>query len=203
MTQLLVEDQPVPDDESVKKPAILKHQSIILTDDELKELGMKENLINNCEITEEEEYVADTECVENSPINDEVEINLNEKDNQDMVAATDETDDCSKENEDNSDEIEENKNVDEVNVDESGNENENIDIEAVDGVEAELVKEEKTSKTKEKPNEIVQKPRTRPISGHKFKIPAMWTPANARANAAFVYTFFRHVSLFNIHHIHE
>lgn len=200
MTQLLVEDQPVPDDENAKKPAILKHQSIILTDDELKELGMKENAINNCEITEEEEFVGDAQCAENPSLIDEVENNLNEEDNHDMEATTPNTDDCSKELgiEGTDDQIEGNKNLDDVNADEIKNGNENNDVEAVDLVEpeSELVNQEKPPKTNEKPKDIEQKQLTRPISGHKFEIPPMWTPANPRANAAFVYTFFRHVSLY-------
>ncbi|KAJ6645595.1 hypothetical protein Bhyg_00802, partial [Pseudolycoriella hygida] len=42
MTCLLAEDQPVPDDENAKKPALLKHHSIVLSDEELKELGMSD-----------------------------------------------------------------------------------------------------------------------------------------------------------------
>lgn len=193
MTQLLVEEQPVPDDENAKKPAILKHQSIILTDEELKELGMKdqsENVIT-CDITEEEENNVDAECDEKAVLDEAAENNEdcnNEADvaNPDMDASTNEThatDDCNKENELETD-ADENKN--EIDPER------NIDKETV---EAEVANEDIMPKDMEKGNDIKQKPLTRPISGHKFKIPPMWTPANPRANAAFVYILFRHVSL--------
>lgn len=219
MTQLLGEEQPVPDDENAKKPAILKHQSIILTDEELKELGMKdlsENTIN-CEIAEEEEeYAVDGECNEKPMHDDEVENQLTEKEidencsneleaNHDIEGSTQLTDDGNKENEieneSNNEEVEGSKIEDDQNTDESktekeSNENSHDPEVNVETVEIEIVTEETTPKDTEKPNEIKQKPLTRPISGHKFKIPPMWAPANPRANAAFVYIFFRHVSSF-------
>lgn len=214
MTQLLGEDQPVPDDETAKKPAILKHHSIILTDEELKELGMKdlsENSIN-CEITEEEEeYAVDGECNEKPMHDGEVETQLTENEidnkdcshemdaNHDMDASTQQTqsEENQVENESNSEEIEGNKIEDDQNAVENTIEkesNENDPEVNAEAVEIEIVIDDKTPKNTEKPNEIKQKPLTRPISGHKFKIPPMWTPANPRANAAFVYIFFRHVS---------
>lgn len=204
MTQLLAEDQPVPDDENAKKPAILKHQSIILTDDELKELGMKdvtENAIT-CEITEEEEYNVDAECeekptldegAENNAADKEIDSEAAETDGMDAsTGETDATDDCNKENGlEGGGDTHENDIVNGENGNES---NDLLDPDSnKDMIEAEPVNEEETPKAIEKSNEIKQKPPTRPISGHKFKIPAMWTPANPRANAAFVYIFFRHV----------
>lgn len=200
MTQLLAEDQPVPDDENAKKPAILKHHSIILTDEELKELGMKdqsENVIT-CEITEEEEeYNVEAECDEKA-IPDEGEGN-NEDCSQETDVQNPDTDASSHENEGNTDEVDDNKILDDQNDNPDENKNENLlDPECnidKEPVEAEKASEDKIPKDAEKPNENKQKPLTRPISGHKFKIPPMWTPANPRANAAFVYIFFRHVSL--------
>lgn len=212
MTQLLVEEQPVPDDENAKKPAILKHQSIILTDEELKELGMKdqsENVIT-CEITEEEEYNVGAECDEKAILDEGAENNEDgnhETDvpNPDMDASTNETnatDDCDKENElETEGNTDENNIQDDQNADADDNKNETesnenkLDPEHKETVEAEVANEDIMSKDMEKGNDIKQKPLTRPISGHKFKIPPMWTPANPRANAAFVYIFFRHVSL--------
>lgn len=33
------------------------------------------------------------------------------------------------------------------------------------------------------------------IDGHKVKLPAVWTPKNARGHACFIYHFFRHVGI--------
>lgn len=215
ITKLLAEDQPILDEHGnlgdVKKPAIMKSQSIILTDDELKELGMKvlsdENVINS-EIVEEDEDDVNGECDEKPIQNEAEEIDLkNDKIDTEELNLETEIDDSNKENEpenqDNNDGIEENK--DELNQNanteaECIHENESkenslvtdnnsdigtVDVEAVNEIPMETAK----------PIETKQK-QTRPISGHKFKIPPMWTPGNPRANAAFVYVFFRHVSVY-------
>lgn len=240
MVKFLADDQPVPDDENARKPAILKHHSIILTDEELKELGMKdltENEITNCEITEEEESDIDADCEENPIVDDGEENELSEKDkhnedcnheandsNPDIDVSTVENhaDDCNKlKDESNIDAIEDNNilddetgNADDCKDENESNENqpdpecsavletvgpevsETVGPEALETVGPEVVVNEvEVSKDIEKPIEIKPKQLSRPISGHKFKIPAMWTPGNSRANAAFVYIFFRHVSI--------
>lgn len=210
MTKLLSEDQTVPDNDA-KKPAILKHHSIVLTDEELKELGMKDISNNNCEITEEEEYADNPDCEEKPVSESEVENPSTEKDvddeglsqdtnsNQDPDAKTDEMGECnnenSLENNGNNDELEENKiETEESNIESIENLPDSECNADVVETEIELVIEDNPPKEIAKPNEIKQNQLNRPISGHKFRIPPMWTPANPRANAAFVYIFFRHVS---------
>lgn len=212
MTQLLAEDQPVLDEHGnvnldVKKPAIFKSQSIILTDEELKELGMNvlsdESAIN-CEIAEEEENEINGKC------DDVNHSKSNEADMEDLNFAADAIETSSKEenypeNENNNDENEESKEELNQNVCvevDNTNENESIENSLVISVsspekatiESEPVNEDKIQTESVKANGMKQKHLPRPISGHKFKIPPMWTPANPRANAAFVYVFFRHVS---------
>lgn len=245
MTQLLAEDQPIPDDENAKKPALLKHQSIVLTEDELKELGMTEFITDsviNCEIAEEEEYDGDAGC-EGAAENAEEEKDVDaeecnhEADSNDANAETNETDDGDKdkeqENDDNNGELEGNKEedpgntLDDVGKTEDGTENESNEVqpngdegsenklnenevnaldETAEPNESDSNKNGLEDTTVEKPSEEPstnnvetpikeEKPKKRPISGHKFKIPAMWTPMNARANAAFVYIYFRNVSI--------
>lgn len=224
MTQLLAEDQPIPDDENVRKPALLKHQSIILSEDELKELGMMDLMTDdmiNSEITEEEEYDADAECddvVENKTNvvgSDHEACSQEPSSNDDMKTEANEPDDTDNglENNGNNDEGGNNKTdnhedvLDEVSKTEGetneSDENEASKHEATENEpnenvvenEAETLNEEKIQKV-EKPN-VVEKLKKiiRPISGQKFKIPGMWTPNNPRANAAFVYIYFRNVSL--------
>ncbi len=224
MTQLLVEEQPVPDDENARKPALLKHHSIILTEDELKELGMKDHLSENvitCEIAEEEEISAEAECDEEATPNDQEEnqSTVKELDNGESNHEHDqdigdgdtcnETDDITKENETEKpegEEIEENKidGSDIENVEES-NEIEQNETEGKTDIETVEVKvEDEKPKEPEKPPEVKPKTLTRPISGHKFKIPAMWCPANPRANAAFVYIYFRQVlNIFTVYSTSE
>lgn len=244
MTQLLAEDQPIPDDENAKKPALLKHQSIVLTEDELKELGMTEFITDNvinCEIAEEEEYDGDAGCegvVENAEEEKDVDPEeCNHEDSNDITAETNETDDGDKDKEqekdDSNGEVEGSKEedpgntLDDVGKIEDGTENELNDVQpnGDEGSENTLNENEANAPdetaepkesdsnengledtTVENPSEEPstnnvetpikeEKPKKRPISGHKFKIPAMWTPMNARANAAFVYIYFRNVSL--------
>lgn len=228
-----------------------------MTDDELRELGMKDFIsesVVNCEITEEEEYTNDAGCDEQQPAFNEDEGGDNADDEMNPINGVDghTTDECNNmeneaetrlENGENNDAVENGENNDAVengeindaveygeNNDavengENNNAVENDDSnEAVDENDQKLNDDENKSEPNENLNEnepsdqenktdlesepvenkpkdceSKQKPITRPVSGHKFKIPAMWTPANPRANAAFVYTFFRHVS-FTLRH---
>lgn len=221
MTQILAEDQPILDEHGnvnldVKKPALFKSQSIILTDEELKELGMKsdENAIP-CEIAEEEEEEENgIECDEKPIQSNGDESNENgvgennedeEIDSGDLNHETLQLEDSNgneQENHDNNDDTEETKNEVDQDVHAENEAKNEIDLSDdlpvpepdVGAVEVESANEDNTAKETEKLNENKQKPR--PISGHKFKIPPMWTPANPRANAAFVYIFFRNVGFY-------
>lgn len=217
MTRLLAEDQPILDEHGavnldVKKPAIFKSQSIILSDEELKELGMKtdENAIT-CDIAEEDEDDVNVECdpIQNNKDDENTEIVNNVDDQIDAVENpdADALEDSNKEDieQANPDNIEENKAEQDVNTEDEGKtENESTDETLApeqnpDAVAADVepANEDKTPKETEKPNES-KTTKPRPISGHKFKIPPMWTPGNARANAAFVYVFFRNVGFYDM-----
>lgn len=182
----MTSQQPIFDEEGnedpeVRMPAILRAKSMIITDEEFQQC--EQQSITNIPTVEPEENGEDP-TAEVELITGGVETNDDHQEHDASASAevaaepSTEVEPATIDDEEKKEEIED-----------------NADAEANIDIESEVEKPNVIQSSVESTKPVVS---AEQIDGHKVKLPAVWTPRNARGHACFIYHFFRHVSCVRI-----